>query len=97
MTDREEMIETMNAAEMERCFVTSCGSCKHKDEGCCLLGLYADALIAAEIGDVRVAERAFKEICIDKVFGEDDGLSIKWMWEFYKARAERKLTEEDKR
>lgn len=53
MTDREKLIETMKAAEMERCFVTPCGSCKYKDEGCCLLGLYADALVEAGFGNVK--------------------------------------------
>lgn len=63
----------------------------------------ADALIAAGIGDVKeaehraeIAERAFKELCIDKIFGQDDEHSIKWLLDFYKARAEKELAEEKK-
>ena len=43
----------------------------------------------------EVAERAFKELCIDKIFGQNDEPSIKWTWDFYKARAEKELAEEE--
>lgn len=81
MTDREKMIETMNAAEMERCFVTSCGSCKHKDEGCCLLGLYADALIEAGFGNEKELRIELRSK-VDYIHEQDDIIG------HYKHRAE---------
>lgn len=81
MTDREKLIETMNAAEMERCFVTSCGSCKHKDEGCCLLGLYADALIEAGFGNVKELRIELRSK-VDYIHEQDDVIG------HYKHRAE---------
>ena len=63
MTDRERMIEIMKAAEMERCFVASCGNCKYKDEGGCLLRLYADALIEAGFVSLKKSADMAREAC----------------------------------
>lgn len=63
MTDRERMIEIMRTAERERCFVTSCGNCKYKDEGGCLLGLYADAIIEAGFISLKKSSDMAREAC----------------------------------
>lgn len=60
---------------------------------------FKKAAYRAEVAEYRaeVAERAFKELCIDKIFGQDDEPSIKWTWDFYKARAEKELAEGKKK
>lgn len=63
MTDREQMIEIMRTAERERCFVTSCENCKYKDEGGCLLGLYADAIIEAGFISLKKSSDMARETC----------------------------------
>lgn len=40
----------------------------------------------------EVIEQAFRELCIDKIFGDEcDGFEVDWTLDFYRARAERKL------
>lgn len=63
MTEREELVEVMKTAKRERCFVTSCGNCKYKDEGGCLLGLYADAIIEAGFISLKKSSDMARETC----------------------------------
>lgn len=63
MSEREELVEIMRTAERERCFVTSCAKCKYKDEGGCLLGLYADAIIEAGFISLKKSSDMAREAC----------------------------------
>lgn len=63
MREREELVEVMRTAARERCLVTSCENCKYKDEGGCLLRLYADAIIEAGFISLKKSSDMARETC----------------------------------
>lgn len=104
---KKKIATIIEAAFDNRCRKTHCRNCDLSPDEMCQPNMYADALIAAGIGDVKEAERrvakaerALVMSCANMVKDEKSDVNIEWvirvLYYKYLKQAEKELAEEMK-